>query len=371
MTLRWYALIFALLLATGFPLLAAAATQPAEKREPDYLKDLDRPYHAGDWTLQCNGSLFCQIIGVAKVPKNNVGVRVVVMINRGIPKDAKPVVRMAFIDSMGSLAVPPPIDGWRLYARGLPKMPPPIKLALGEPQTNGAYRASPEVAARIVSALRRWPGSSVRNRGQKIATMPSGDLDRLFRKMDRLQHPKRPRMTDTEKAEWLKEYHYTILRSSPADETPVPDLVLLSCDTRTHVNRPRGDRIGPKHILWSADCPEGTKIFVQQRLEEPRIFNVRDNAGKVWMHSYAGLDENSLLEIHIPGKANEICGRRLKLGFNGEVFDMIEDRRYSRCRAVPADFWPVMWAPTSWKYADPPPANGGNAPPSVEGVKLP
>jgi hypothetical protein len=359
------------LLCSLLLLFAFSVPVKAEERMPDYLQDLDRTYRAGDWTLQCNGSQFCQIIGVVKIPRNNVGVRAVVMINRGIAKDAKPVLRFAFIDSMGSLGVPPPTDGWRLYSRGLPKMPPPIKLALGEPQANGSYRASPEVAAKIISALRRWPGSVVQDRGLKIASMPRGDLDRLFRKMERLQHPKRPRLTDAERAEWLKEYHYTILRSSPVDELPTPDLVLLSCDTRTYVNRPTGARIGPQHILWTADCPEGTKLFVQKEGKEPVLFEVRDNQGKIRPHSYAGLDDQSLLHIQMPRKGDDMCGRRLKMGFNGQGFDMIEDRQYDRCRAVPQDFWPVMWTPTSWKYADTPPTNGGNAPPAIEGVKTP
>jgi hypothetical protein len=352
-------------------LFAFSVPVKAEERLPDYLQDLDRTYRAGDWTLQCNSTQFCQIIGVVKIPKDYVGVRAVVMINRGIAKDAKPVLRFAFIDSTGSLGVPPPAEGWRLYSRGLPRMPPPIKLTLGEPQGNGAYRASPEVASKVISALRRWPGSVIRDRGLKIAAMPRGDLDRLFRKMDRLQHPKQPQMTDAEKAEWLKEYRYTILRSSPVDELPTLDLVLLSCDTRTYVNRPFGARIGPMHILWTADCPAGTKIFVQKDGEEPILFEVRDNMKKIRPHSYAGMDEQSLLHIHIPDQQGSICGRYLKMGFTGEMFAMIEDRQFDRCRAVPNDFWPIMWSPTSWKYAGPPPTNEGNAPPAIEGVKTP
>jgi hypothetical protein len=358
-------LLFAFLLLVAFRVPAKAA-EPM----PDYLKDLDRTYRAGDWTLQCNGSQFCQIIGVVKIPGDHIGVRAVVMINRGIAKDAKPVLRLAFIDSMGSLSVPPPTDGWRLYSRGLSKMPPPIKLALGEAQANGAYRASPEVAAKIIRALRRWPGSVVRDRGLKIAAMPRGDLDRLFRKIDRLQHPKRPRLTDAEKSEWLKEYHYTILRATPAEEA-VPDAILLHCNTRTYVNRPTRHRLGPKHILWTADCPEGIKVFVQKEGEEPILFEVRNNQKEIQPHGYAGMSEDSFLHIHLPDRVGSDCGRYLKVGFTGEEFVMIEDRKLDRCRAVPNDFWPIMWTPTSWKYANSPPSNEGNAPPAIEGVKAP
>jgi hypothetical protein len=350
--------------------LLAVGRVSAAETEPEYLQDLDRPYRSGDWTLQCNSSQFCQIIGIVKVPRDHVGVRAVVMINRGIAKGTKPVLRLAFIDAMGSLGVPPPTEGWRLYSRGLPKMPPPIKLALGEAQPNGAYRASPEVGAKVISALRRWPGSIMRDRGQKVAAMPRGDLDRLFRKMDRLQHPRRPRMTDAEKAKWLKEYHYTILRTSPSEET-IPDAVLLSCDTRTYVNQPYRVRIGPQHLLWTASCPEGTKIFVQKADEEPILFEVRDRVGQIQPHGDAWMDENSLLQIHLLDKKTGICGRYLKLGFTGSEFVLIESRAFARCRAVPHDYWPILWAPTSWKYVGPPPTNGGNAPPATEGVRTP
>lgn len=343
----------------------------AESPKPKYLRDLDRPYNAGDWTLQCNGSRFCQVIGVVKVPRDGVGVRAVVMISRGIAMDAKPVVRLAFIDSLGALSVPQPAAGWRLYARGLPKLPPPIRLELGAMQANGAYRASPELAERLVRALRRWPGSVIRDRGLKIAAMPRGNLDRLLRRMDRLQHPGRPRLTAAEDAEWLKEYHYTILRSSLVEDLSPPDAVLLACDTRTYANRPLGARIGPQHLLWTADCPEGTKILVQKDGEEPVVFNVRDAEQRIQPHDYAGIDDASLLHIQLPRKGDLACGRYLKLGFDGAGFVMIEDRRYDRCRNVPYDFWPVVWAPTSWKYADPPPSNGGNAPPTSEGVGVP
>jgi hypothetical protein len=358
------------LLLALFCLLCTGNNAHAANLMPDYLQDLERTYRAGDWTLQCNSSQFCQIIGVVKIPKDHVGVRAVVMINRGIAKDAKPVLRIAFIDAMGSLAVPPPTEGWRLYSRGLPKMPPPIKLALGEPQANGEYRASPELAAKMIGALRRWPDSVVQDRGLKIASMPRGNLDRLMRKMDRLQHPKRARMTDAEKAEWLKEYHYTILRATPVDEA-APEAILLSCDTRTYVNQPTGHRIGPQHILWTADCPEGTKMHVQKDGEDPVLFEVRDNAKTIRSHDYAGIDPASLLHIHLPETHRSICGRYLKMGFTGEAFVMIEDRQFNRCHAVPHKFWPVMWTPTSWKYADTPPTNGGNAPPAIEGVKTP
>ncbi len=359
-------LLFLLVAALLWSSAVSAATPM-----PKYLRDLDRPYNAGDWTLQCNSSRYCQIIGVAKIPKDFVGVRAVVLISRGIAKDAKPRLRLAFIDAMGAMAVPPPEESWRLYARGLPKMPPPLRLGVNAADPQGAYPVAPEAAAKIISALRRWPGSKINNRGKLAVRMPQGDLDRLFQKMDHLQHPPQPRLTAAEEAEWLKEYHYTILRAS-LSEAPVPDSVLLSCDTRTYVNQPFGARFGDEHQLWTAECAEGVKVFLQKGTQEPTKFDVRDAEGKIHPHGYAGINtDSSMLEVQLPRKGNEGCGRRLKFGFTGRDFAMIEDRRYNRCRAVPYEFWPLIWHPTSWKYADTPPSNEGNAAPAIEGVKTP
>jgi hypothetical protein len=355
--------LFLMLLFLSFGTGAAGQTGPM----PKYLRDLDRPYHAGDWTLQCDSSRLCQIIGVARIPKDYVGVRAIVMIKRGAAKDAKPSLRIAFVDSMGSLGVPPPAEGWRLYSRGLPKMPPPIKLALGQPESDGAYRPSPEATSRLMSALTRWPGSVIHDRGLKIATMPRGDLARLLRTMERLQHPKKPRMTEAETAEWLKEYHYTILRASEPEMSP-PDEVLLACDTRTYINRPQGVKVGPRRHLWTGDCPEGYKILFQEQGKEPVKFDVRDSKGKIRQHSYAGFNMGtSLVEVMLPRKAGDDCGRRIKLGFTGTEFAMVEDRRYDRCRAVPYEYWPVVWYPTSLKYADAPPQMEGMRPPRLRG----
>jgi hypothetical protein len=352
-------------------ILLAAVPAKSAPPEPDYLRDLDRPYHAGDWTLQCNGSRFCQIIGVVKIPRDETAIRAIIMINRGRAKDATPSLRIAFVDPMGAIDASRPVKDARLYARGLPKMPPPIRLELGRIETDGAYSASADVAAKIIHALQKWPGSVVHNRGRKIATMPKGNLARLFRKMDRLQHPIKPRMTPQETAQWLKEYHYVIFKSAPY-EGSIPESVLLSCDTRTYVNRPFAVRVAPDKILYTAECPEGTKVFLQNAGEEPIVFEVTDSERKIQRHGYAGYNtDTSLLEIQLPKNGNEGCGIWMKVGHTGREFAMIEDRRYDRCRAVPYAFWPKLWYPTSWKYADIPPTNEGNAPPAGEGVKAP
>lgn len=71
-----------------------------------------------------------------------------------------------------------------------------------------------------------------------------------------------------------------------------------------------------------------------------------------------------------PRKDRIDCGHWLKFGWTGDGFAMILDRRYDRCRGVPYDFWPKVWYPTSWRYADAPPSNGGDAPPATKEVDL-
>lgn len=359
----------ALVLALACSPLASTAAR-ADIPKPKYLRDLERPYNAGDWTLQCNSTRLCQIIGVTKPPRSGKGLRAVVMIRRGIAPGALPSLRIAFIDPIGFLGGEVSTETWRLYSRGLPKMPPPLRLALGPIEGDGGYSAEPAQAPRLLGALQRWPGSVISDRGRMIARMPRGNLARLLRKMDRLQHPSKPRLSPAEEAAWLKQYHYVVQRSQPADRA-VPDMVLLSCDTRTYVNDPRGVRFGTSHYLWTASCPEGTKVFLQQQGREPVKFDLRDDKGKIRPHDHAEFNSASLLELSLPRKGNALCGRHLKFGFSGETFVMIEDRRYDRCRMVPPEFWPVVWHPTSWRYADSPPSNGGNAPPANEGVSTP
>ena len=339
------------LLALLFGAQAASAASWPKGKMPAYLRELETPHNAGDWTLQCNSSRICRIIGVARARRSGMGARAVVLIDRGAANAAPLQLRLVFIDSLGSLGIPPPNHGWRLHARGSLGRPEPLRLGLGGADADGAYSASPEAAARIIAALQRWPGSEVRDPGRLNLRMPRGDLGRLLRQMERLQHPLRPRLTAEEESLWMKEYHYVTLRSQHVDWS-MPDYVRLSCDMRTYVNNPQGGRVGPRHHVWTADCPEGHKIYLQEDGKEPVIFNIRDSQGLVHMHSYAGLNAQSLLEIQLPKQGNDGCGRRLKLGFTGAEFAMIEDRRYDRCRMVPYEFWPLVWSPTSWKQAD-------------------
>lgn len=349
---------------------AAQAQAQAESAVeiPRYLRRLDRPVNAGDWTLQCNSAQFCQIIGVVRPPRDNIGVRTVVMIERGVARDAVPRLRMAFLDSSGALAVPPPEPHWRLIARGLMRREA-LPLGLGPREPDGAYRAAPEAGTAIIAALRRWPGAAVHNAERIIARMPRGNLDRLMRRMDRLQHPGKDPLTPAERSQWLQEYHYTILHAVDAEELPVPAAVEGACSARALPNRPFVYRIGPLHRLWIAQCPEGNQIFLHPDGEAPVHFEMRDTVtGKMRPHDYAGLGGDSLLVLQLPRKDRIDCGHWVKFGWTGTSFAMILDRRYDRCRAVPYDFWPMVWSPTSWRYADPPPSDEGNAPAAPEGL---
>lgn len=351
-----------LALLLGWAALPVSAAVP---EMPRFLRTLDRAVNAGDWTLQCNASQFCQIIGVVTPPRNHIGVRTVVMIERGIGVDEAPRLRLAFLDSLGALAVPPPEDHWRLMPRGRLRGSQALPLGLGPVEADGAYRADPQAAAAIIAALRRWPGAAVHNGERVIARMPRGNLDRLMRRMDRLQHPGTDPLTPEERSQWLKEYHYTVLRSSAAEppEGLGPDAVESACVGRALANRPFVYRIGPGHRLWIAECPEGNHIFLHPDGEAPIHFELRDLVGTIRPHDYAGMGGDGLLELQLPHKDRIDCGHWVKFGWTGSTFAMILDQRYDRCRGVPYDFWPRVWYPTSWRYLDAPPSDGGSAPP--------
>jgi hypothetical protein len=357
-----------LLLASLFGLGVAPAQAEVPPEMPRFLRQLDRAVNAGDWTLQCNSSQFCQIIGVVRPPRNHIGVRAVVMIERGIGKDVAPRLRMAFLDSSGALAVPPPEDHWRLIARGTMRREA-LRLGFGPMETDGAYRASPEAALAIIAALQRWPGAAVHNGERRIARMPRGDLGRLMRRMERLQHPGKDPLSPEERSQWLQEYHYTILRGGGAEpvEGLAPDAVEGACPGRALANRPFLYRIGPQHRLWIAECPEGNRIFLHPDGGDPILFEMRDLTGTIRPHDYAGVDGDGLLVLQLPREGRIDCGHWVRFGWTGTSFAMILNRRYDRCRSVPHDFWPKIWYPTSWRYADAPPSSGGDAAPTGGG----
>jgi hypothetical protein len=349
-----------------FCLMPLAADAHAKNEMPQYLKDLAKAYRSGDWVLQCDSARICRILGVVKKSGPATEVRAIVQISRGIEKNAKYFVRFAFVDDHG-FVVPPPDENARLYPSGLPKMPPPLLLKLGAAEGDASYpqfRVSHDQGWRIVSALRRWPGAVLRNRGAFISRMPKGNLNKLLRKMDDLQPALLSRLTAAEESKWLKEYHYIVLRARPAEGRPAPDDVLLSCDAQTHVIAHEGWQVDENHIFWIAHCPEGAKTFMQTRSKDPAAapgdygppvkFDVTDARGRIRPVQDASFDiGTSVLQLVLAKDGRWDCGTRLQYGFTDQgAFGVIEDRRMPMCRRIPAAYWLRAWSPTSWKLED-------------------
>jgi hypothetical protein len=163
-------------LAILIALLPPTAAQAAPPK-PKYLEAIDRDYRSGDWVLQCDSSRICRIVGVVKRAGKGSDTRAVVTISRGIEKNPRYYVRWAFIDDHG-FVLPPPDETARLYAKGRPKMPPPMPLRLGAAEGNPAYptyRSHADHGWRIVAALRSWPEAVLRNRDTLISAMPQGN----------------------------------------------------------------------------------------------------------------------------------------------------------------------------------------------------
>lgn len=349
------------------PVAAQARAHPGL---PDYLDALDRAYDAGDWTLQCNSTRLCQIIGAARPSSKPDDVRAVVLINRGIRKGASPSVRIGFIDGQGDIVPLTPGEDWRLLASGLPKRPPPLKPGFAAQAPDGAFRIGADRADKVVRALRNWPATSIRNRAGLIARMPRGNLSRLQAKMERLQHPGSPRMTPAEDSAWLKEYHYVVERPSPADH-PAPSGVVRSCPGGAAADGAEGLRFSGGAHLWLARCGALSVIHAETAQGSLRRIDPRDTAGQVYSEFRARLVEGAKLQIDLPRAQGHMCGQQMTFGHAGGQFFMLDHRRYNRCRKVPPQFWPRLWYPTSWKFSNTSPSNGGNAPPSIEGVRKP
>ncbi|HSF11508.1 MAG TPA: hypothetical protein VLA50_00920 [Erythrobacter sp.] len=355
----------------------ACAAAPAQGKDPDppvmprYLRELDRAVNAGDWTLQCDSLADCVIIGVVTPPRSHIGVRAVVTISRKHGRGAPATLRLAFLDSTGALAVHVPEDHWRLIPRGRLRRRAALPLGLGAREADGAYLAAPEAAAAIIAALEAWPGAAVHDGERVVARMPRGNLGGLLARMERLQHPPRDPLTPAERSQWLKQYHYTILAATIEERGPVPEAVERACGITALANRPFVHRIGPHHRLWVAECPEGHKIYLHPDDGEAQHFDLRDATGTVRRHDYAGLDAASLLVLQLPRKGRVDCGHFVKFGWTGEAFAMIRHQRYDRCRAVPYDYWPQVWSPSSWRYAEQTPSDGGDASGASEGLSDP
>jgi hypothetical protein len=192
--------------------------------------------------------------------------------------------------------------------------------------------------------------------------------------MDDLQQPLGTKLTKAEESQWMQEYHYTVVRAMRTELPTPPDMVLQSCHKQRRPNAFEGWDVDPQHLLWIAHCPDGAKVFMQTRKSgeygPPVQFDVTDSARRKRPVQAASFDgQTSLLQLIIAQDGRSDCGLRLTYGFTNQGgFGVIEDRRLTMCRRIPEAYWLVAWSPTSWKYASPPPSNGGNALPANEGV---
>lgn len=342
------------LLAATLALAPVTAHARAHPGLPDYLDALDRAYDAGDWTLQCNSTRLCQIIGAVRPSGRPGEVRAVVLINRGIRKDVSPTVRIGFIDGQGAIIPLTPDEEWQLHASGLSERPPSLKLDIAATAPDGAFRMSSESADKVVRAFRSWPATTIRSRAGLNARMPRGSLSRLLAKMDRLQHPRAPRMTPAEDAAWLKEYHYVVERSSPADH-PAPSGVVRSCPGGAAANKAEGLRFGDGTHLWLAHCAASSVILSETGQGNLKRIDPRDTAGQLYPQFRARFVEGAKLQVDLPPADRDMCGQQMTFGHAAREFYMLDHRRYDRCRNVPPQFWPRLWYPTSWKFGEAPP----------------
>lgn len=343
-----YLPLFILFLALS-PFNSAAATD-----KPDYLRKLDRPYRSGDWVLQCDSSRICQIIGVVRKSGRKTDVRTIVTLSRGIEENAKFHVRFAFVDNAG-VANTAPSPTLNLHSIGWFSLDVPAPLSLGNAEGEldfPFYHSETEPAVQIVKALQRWPGTMLTDQGKYISRMPQGDLKRLIRKMTKLQHPGPGAMTKAEEAEWMKEYHYRFVRAKSAGDIDTPTNVVQACEVAADIETWKLDAV---HTLWISHCSSGSSLFLQRAGEAALKFDMRDSKGQIQALSSVRFDpDNSMLELGLAKKAGrDDCGRRVQFVFTDQQeFGTLEDRRYDLCRGVPPAYWPLVWTPTSWKFAE-------------------
>jgi hypothetical protein len=368
-------LMLAALIASG---TAAQAGAGAEQR-PQYLQDLSRAYRAGDWVLQCDSSRICRILGVVRTSGRDTDRRAIIVISRGIEANAQYFVRFAFIDDHG-LVLPPPAEPIWLYATGRPGLPLPLRLTLGPAEGEAEaplYRVGADQAWRVVNALRRWPGAVLRGPGGVTSRMPRGDLAALLAQMDALQVSPASRMSAEEENQWMREYHYAVVRARPATGLPHPDAVAQSCGDHGQVVAQESWAVDADAVLWIAHCSAEAKIFMQRReagaLAEPVPLHVTHITGTRRPVREARFDrETSFLQLLLSDEGRWDCGTRVRYGYTDQAaFGVIEDRHMPLCRAIPAGYWLRVWSPTSWRYADAPPSDEGNALPPTEGVVRP
>lgn len=329
---------------------AQAAVRPALPKSVLYA---EKPHRSGDWILQCDSSRSCRIIGVVRKSGSDADARAIVMIERGRSKGTMAAVTFAFIDDDGFASAVRPADGWRLYARGVKRTPTPLRLDLSAEADERLFGTGVRQSHDVVEALLRWPASVIRERGKLVSRMPKGNLRRLFGIMDRIQHPKKP-LSAEEQAIWMREYHFAVVRAKAADNIAAPESIALACDTQTYNNGQEAWRLDKGYLLWIVKCPEGAKLFTQAEGKEPQPSLLTDDKGKDRPAHNAVFDPaNSTVELSLAKKGRSDCGRRLRFGYTrNQGFGMIEDRQMPYCRGIPAEYWPAVWSPNSWKLID-------------------
>lgn len=351
-------------------LAGPARAQPAAEK-PRYVREIERQVREGDWVLQCDSWIACRILGVVKPGTDAAESRPVVMIDRGWKKDAAYRVQIAFIDGYGQILHANPDATWRVGKRGKDQIA--FRFDPAEPVDGPANAVPPDSATDIVDRL-RGPGNVALDDGAgRRLRLPRGDLAGLLTRMDRLQRPAIDPLTPAERTEWLKQYRYVVRRGQPIEGVEVPKAVALSCDTRASARYVDGWRLDAGHVFWIAHCQEGSRMFLHKTSEQPIAFDMRNFGGGVQRDVYARFDpETSLLTVKLSQDGRGDCGHRVRFGWTGaQGFGMVEHRRMTVCRNVPAEFWPLNWTPTSWRYADGQSASSGDTPPGADDVRVP
>lgn len=341
-------LVLVLALLAG-PALAAA---PPAGPMPPYLRQLDRQYRAGDWVLQCDSWGACHILGAAPLARDPAALRAVVLIRRGDKPGAPYAVRLGLINGLGEILPLAEGPGGAMLARQGGVRPRALPFALGpRGEDGGSHTVTAPDGGVLVRALRRWPAAVLRLGDGRMAAMPRGNLAHLLRIMDRLQHPPADPLTPAERSAWLREYHYRVLRPARA-QAGLPDSVSLACDTRTYPVSAEGWQLDRRNRLWIAQCPEGSKLFLQSGEGDPVSFDLRDREGRIQPRIWADYEAKSgLLRVAVPRQGRGDCGQVVRFGWTDAAsFGMIEHRKLELCRLVPAEFWPLSWTPSSWRF---------------------
>jgi hypothetical protein len=364
---RLTALIATLLIAAA---LSPAFAQPAAEK-PRHLQLLEKQYRSGDWILQCDSWVSCRILGIVEARENKAELRPIIMIDRSWQSDARIRIQIAFIDGYGQISDTDQHGRWRMVVGGNPRQP--FEFVLSTPNSDRAHPVPPEFVDGLIERLQQ-PRREPLNRGDRpLMRVPRGDLAGLLRRMDRLQHPSVDPVTPAQRSLWLKQYRYTVMRGQPVAGVAPPDQVVLTCNTRTQARYVDGWRLDPNHLFWIAHCPEGSKMFLHKPPAEPIPFNLSRFGGGLELDVFSRFDpDTSLLTVKLSEKKRGDCGHRVRFGWTTtQNFGMIEHRKLDLCRHVPANFWPLTWSPTSWRYDGEPPASTGDAPQPNEQVNSP